>query len=97
VPVDARLVCGDPEVALIRESDGAALVVVGFRGRRFARAAGHGSVSRSVPRRARCPAVVVRLGSAGQDGEPPARRGRGALRGMPPATERVRRRGAPWE
>lgn len=60
VPVESRLVCGDPAGVLIRESEGAALVVVGSRGRGTVRAKAFGSVSRSVTRRAHCPAVVVR-------------------------------------
>jgi nucleotide-binding universal stress UspA family protein len=97
VPVEARLVCGDPAAALIRESEGAALVVVGACGRRIARATAFGSVSRSVTRRARCPAVVVRAGRPGQDGD--ARTGRpGAIPlEMPPGTEPVRRRRIPWQ
>jgi nucleotide-binding universal stress UspA family protein len=97
VPVEARLVCGDPTAALIRESEGAALVVVGSRGRRIARATAFGSVSRSVTRRARCPAVVVRAGRAGQDGD--ARAGRRSVVPLevPPGAEPVRRRRIAWE
>jgi nucleotide-binding universal stress UspA family protein len=96
VPVEARLVCDDPAAALIRESDGAALVVVGSRGRGITRATVFGSVSRSVTRGALCPSVVVRADEAGQ--------GRGARAGRrhvlplaaPPGTEPARRRRTPW-
>jgi nucleotide-binding universal stress UspA family protein len=97
VAVEARLVCGDPAAALIRESDGAALVVVGSRGRRLARAAAFGSVSRSVPRRARCPAVVVRSGRVVQDHDARADRRGAVLPAVPSGTEPVRRRSTPWE
>jgi nucleotide-binding universal stress UspA family protein len=89
VPVEARLVCGNPTRALIRESEGAALVVVGCRGRGSARARAFGSVSRAVTRDARCPAVVVRRGRAVQHEQP---RSTAIAR-----TEPVQRRSAPWE
>jgi nucleotide-binding universal stress UspA family protein len=60
VAVEPRLICGDPAAALIRESEGAALIVVGSRGRGALRMGVFGSVSRRVALRARCPAVVVR-------------------------------------
>jgi nucleotide-binding universal stress UspA family protein len=60
--VEPRLVCGDPAAALIRESEGAALLVLGTRGLGGARAQLFGSVSVSVTAQARCPAVVVRPG-----------------------------------
>jgi len=60
IRVEPRLVCDDPAAALIRESEGAALLVLGTRGRGSARAKLFGSVSRSVIARTRCPTVVVR-------------------------------------
>jgi nucleotide-binding universal stress UspA family protein len=60
VPVETRLVVTEPAAALIRESEGAALVVVGSRAQGAARAMLFGSVSRGVTERARCPVVVVR-------------------------------------
>jgi nucleotide-binding universal stress UspA family protein len=62
--LEPRLVCGDPVTALVRESEGAALVVVGSRGRGTVRATAFGSVSRAVARRVRCPVVVVRRDGA---------------------------------
>jgi nucleotide-binding universal stress UspA family protein len=69
VSVETRLVATEPAAALIRESEGAALVVVGSRAHGAARAMLFGSVSRSVTQRARCPVVVVRRREgAGQQG-----------------------------
>jgi nucleotide-binding universal stress UspA family protein len=97
VPVEARLVCSDPAAALIRESQGAALIVVGSRGRGTARAKVFGSVSRRVTQQAHCPAVVVHPGKAIQD--KPTRAGRRT--DVPLAdsigTEPVQRRRTPWE
>jgi nucleotide-binding universal stress UspA family protein len=97
VAVDARLVCADPAAALIRESDGAALLVVGSRGRGTARAKMFGSVSRSVIQRARCPVTVVRPGEAR-----PVKTGRTGRRAVIRTGERtgpqnVQRRRPPWE
>lgn len=97
VPVEARLVCGDPATALIQESEGAALLVVGSRGRRFDRATTFGSVSRSLTRGARCPVVAVRAGGAERDGDGPAGRRSAVPRATPPGTEPVRRRRTPWD
>ena len=60
--VDVRLtpVPDDPARALAEESAGAALVVVGARGRGCLTGALFGSVSQAVLRHASCPAVVVR-------------------------------------
>jgi nucleotide-binding universal stress UspA family protein len=66
VPVLTRLSLGDPAAVVIRESEGAALVVVGSRARGpISRLIG--SVSRRVAQRARCPVVVVRTGEAAVD------------------------------
>ena len=59
VPVEIKLVVTEPAAALIRESEGAALVVVGSRAHGAARAMLFGSVTRGVAQRARCPVVVV--------------------------------------
>jgi nucleotide-binding universal stress UspA family protein len=59
VPVETRLLAADPAAALIRESEGAALAVVGSRDRRRLGTL-LGSVGRDVVQRARCPVVVVR-------------------------------------
>ncbi|GAA5134835.1 universal stress protein [Pseudonocardia adelaidensis] len=60
VPVVTRLVRDDPARAVTAESHGAALVVVGSRGRRRLTGTVRGSVSRSVLRHARCPIAIVR-------------------------------------
>ncbi len=59
LPVEVRLAGTDPVAELVRESDGAALVV-GSRGRGALRSALFGSVARSLLRQAHCPVVVVR-------------------------------------
>lgn len=60
VPVVTELVCGDPARALVAEADGAALLVVGSRGRGRILGTVLGSVSRSVLDQAHCPIAVVR-------------------------------------
>jgi nucleotide-binding universal stress UspA family protein len=89
-PVAIRSSIGGPASVMLRESEGAALVVVGSGARRHGRRRALGSVSRDVVQRARCPVVVVpaaavpvdeRAGSgrrgAAADGEPlPPRRRR---------------------
>jgi nucleotide-binding universal stress UspA family protein len=60
VDVRLALVADDPARALAAESAGAALVVVGSRGRGCVSGALFGSVSQAVLRHARCPAAVVR-------------------------------------
>ena len=82
--------------ALIREPEGAALVVVPSRARGTARGRFFSLVSRSVAQLARCP-VVVRPGKATADEH--AESGRPtALPGMdPPGIAPVHRPGTPWE
>jgi nucleotide-binding universal stress UspA family protein len=60
VPVRAVLRYSDPETALTAESVGAALVVVGSRGRGVLRGRLFGSVSRAVVQRAHSAVAVVR-------------------------------------
>lgn len=64
VPILARLPHSDPSSALLAESVGAALVVVGSRGRGAVRARLGDSVSRTVLLEARSPVAVVRPDSA---------------------------------
>jgi nucleotide-binding universal stress UspA family protein len=66
VPVEIRLPVAEPAAALVHESAGASLTVVGSPARRAVRAPLVGSVSRRVARQARCPVVVVRTGTAEQ-------------------------------
>lgn len=61
VPVVAKLLGGDPATALIEEGSGAALLVVGSRGRRIGRSLG--AVAQTVLDNARCPVAVVRHGA----------------------------------
>lgn len=65
VPVQTRLSVGEPAEALIRESRGAALAVVGSGRRRWG-GGSRASVSRVVAQGAGCPVVVVRPGEATQ-------------------------------
>jgi nucleotide-binding universal stress UspA family protein len=102
VPVETRLTRADPAAALIRESEGAALVVVGSRAHGAARAVLCGSVSRSVAQRARCPVVVIRTAKAhttktrrDQHTEP-GRRTTAPITD-PARTEAIRGRRTPWE
>jgi nucleotide-binding universal stress UspA family protein len=59
VPVVTRLVRGDPARAVVTESRGAALVVVGSRGRGQLTATVRGSVSRAVLRHGHGPVAIV--------------------------------------
>jgi nucleotide-binding universal stress UspA family protein len=97
VSVETRLLAVEPAAALIRESEGAALIVVGSRAHGAARATIFGSVSRSVAQRARCPVVVVRTaGTTGAEHVHPGRRT--TVPSMDPAgVKPVRRRRTPWE
>lgn len=65
--LETKLLEGDAEDALVRESADAELLVVGSRGRSGITSALLGSVSRHVVSHARCPVVVVK--------PPPAERG----------------------
>ncbi|NIH83829.1 universal stress protein [Amycolatopsis granulosa] len=65
VEVHRHLVPADPRTALLAESGGAQLVVVGSRGRGGFKGLLLGSTSQALVRRARCPVLVVRP-------EPPA-------------------------
>jgi nucleotide-binding universal stress UspA family protein len=97
VPVETRLVVTEPAAALIRESEGAALVVVGSRGHGAARAMLFGSVSRGVTQRARCPVVVVRSREAvGVQGIHPNLRSAVHL-ADPTEVHAARRRRTPWD
>jgi nucleotide-binding universal stress UspA family protein len=60
IELEERLVEGDAGDALVSESAGADLVVVGSHGRTGIKAALLGSVSRHVVDRAACPVVVVK-------------------------------------
>ena len=60
VPVLTTLLCGDPVQALVSVSRGAALVVVGSRGRGHLRGTVLGSVSQTVMQHVRCPIAIVR-------------------------------------
>jgi nucleotide-binding universal stress UspA family protein len=97
VPVERRLLAAEPAAALIRESEGAALIVVGSRAHGAARATLFGSVSRRVAERARCPVVVVRTARAtGAEHVHPGRRTAVPL--MDPAgVKPIRSRRTPWE
>ena len=97
-PVAERLHKANLQIvaALIREAEGAALVVVGSRAREAARGRFFSLVSRSVAERARCP-VVVRTGKATADKHAESGR-RTALPGMDPLEiEPVHRPRTPWE
>jgi nucleotide-binding universal stress UspA family protein len=97
VPVVTRLVVAEPASALIRESEGAALIVVGSRAHGVARATVFGSVSRSVAQRARCPVIVARTAEATGNGQvQPSRRTAVPLTD-PAGAKPVRRRRTAWE
>jgi len=76
VPVEPKLLPGDPAAALIAESVGAALVVVGSRGRGPVRNRLLGSVGRTLVRRAHGPVVVVGRDGAAPGGRPSSADGR---------------------
>ena len=97
-PVAERLHKANLQIvaALIRESEGAALVVVGSRARGAARGRFFSLVSRSVAERARCP-VVVRTGKATADEHAESGR-RAVLPDMDPlGIVPVHRPRTPWE
>jgi nucleotide-binding universal stress UspA family protein len=62
VPVVTKLAHGDPAQALVTESPGAALVVVGSRGRGHILGTVLGSVSQTVLHHAHCPIAIVHQG-----------------------------------
>jgi hypothetical protein len=96
VPVATRLSIADPAAALIRESEGAALVVVGSRARGAVSGRLFGSASGRVAERAPCP-VVVRTGKATADEHAESGR-RTAVPGADPiGIEQVHRPRRPWE
>jgi nucleotide-binding universal stress UspA family protein len=97
VPVETRLVAAEPAAALIAESEGAALIVLGSRAQGAARATLFGSVSRRVAERARCPVVVLRTARATWAEQVyPGRRTAVPL--IDPAEVKpIRRRRTPWE
>lgn len=70
VPVVTRLVCGDPTPSLINESRGAALLVLGSRGRGHFLGTVLGSVSQTVLNHAHCPIAIVQHG-CGAEAQPP--------------------------
>jgi len=93
VPVTTRLYAADLADALVRESEGAALTVVGSQARGTVWTALLGSVGRRVVQRARSPVVVVRFVRTGES----AGVGHGTGQVADPAGPRpVRRRRAPW-
>ena len=61
-PVEQMVVFDGTVDALLDAAEGAALLVVGTRGRGTLASAALGSVSHEVARRARCPVVIVPLG-----------------------------------
>lgn len=84
VVVHAMLVRGDPAQALIAQSPGAALLVVGTRGRGHLKGTMLGSVSQSVLRHGRCPVAVVHDAPVARAGHRRgARPGRGTRTGWP--------------
>jgi nucleotide-binding universal stress UspA family protein len=96
VPVDTRLLLAAPATAVLRESAGAALTVVGSRARRVVRTSLVGSVSRTVVQQARCPVVVVPIGTADRSGHA-LRDGRGVGVVTDSASARAaRQRRTPW-
>lgn len=64
VPVHTALVRGDPAHALVAQSRGAALLVVGTRGRAHLRGMMLGSVSQAVQHHGYCPVAIIRYDNA---------------------------------
>lgn len=96
VPVTMRLVIGDPAAEVVRESEGAALVVIGSGVRGSVRRL-LGSVGRSVAQRARCPVVVVRTDVATVDERAQGERRTASPGPDPFGREPVQRRRRPRE
>ena len=71
VPVHTALVRGDPEHALVTQSRGAALLVVGTRGRGHVMGTVLGSVSQAVLHHGHCPFAIIRRDSS-RPGQSPA-------------------------
>ena len=92
VPVITTLVCADPAPALIAESSGAALLVIGSSSRGHLRRLLCGSVSRTVLRNAGCPVAIVGRGKTAVDRTTAAltRAEHGAV-AQPWSTDRLRR------
>lgn len=65
VPVHTALVRGDPEHALVTQSRGAALLVVGTRGRGQVLGTVFGSVSQAVLHHGCCPLAIIRHDNSG--------------------------------
>ncbi|MCE9525416.1 MAG: universal stress protein, partial [Planctomycetales bacterium] len=65
VPVERRLLAGDPAEAIIRlaETEKADLIVIGTHGRRGLRRVLMGSVAEVVVRTASCPVLTVKQGA----------------------------------
>jgi nucleotide-binding universal stress UspA family protein len=97
VPVATRLPVADPAAALIRESEGAALVVVGSRARGAVSGRLFGSAGLTVAQRARCPVVVVRTGKATADEHAESGRRTAVPGSNPIESEPVHRPRRPWE
>ncbi|MEV6291424.1 universal stress protein [Streptomyces sp. NPDC051896] len=103
VKVTADMLPEEPEYALVRESDTAAAMVLGSRGRSSLAEALLGSVSVTVAGHARCPVIVLR---GSRDRAVPGRHGRIVVGvgekladadAMRFAVEEARRRGVPLE
>lgn len=60
VPVETRVICGEPIDVLVDESRDAQLLVVGSRGKSLFKGVLLGSVSQACAARAVCPVVVVK-------------------------------------
>ena len=84
VPVIPKLVCAEPAHALIGESIGAALLVVGSRSRRHIQQLLLGSLSQTVLHRARCPVAVIDYSRTTARPEPPRTTDPGAASGPGP-------------
>jgi nucleotide-binding universal stress UspA family protein len=96
VPVATLSPGADPAAVLIRESVGAALLVVGTRGRAARSRLSH-VAGRTVARWARCPVVLVPSGKDAADAHAGSGR-RAALSGTDPTgIEPVQRPRTPWE
>jgi nucleotide-binding universal stress UspA family protein len=84
VAVMSKLICAEPAHALVDESVGAALLVVGSRGRRHIQQLLFGSLSQTVLRRARCPVAVIDCDSTTAGAGPTRSTAPGAASGSGP-------------